>query len=114
MPTARLDEGARLLAGMILARTGREEMWKLTSPGNDVDEGAVQAGRDREQEAVRQAWQSCVRNRELADEAYSSDAIACHDERRSLMDFVGPECEDDGHEHGEDVDWDCEELGIGG
>ena len=51
---------------------------------------------------------------ELADEAYGGDAVACHDEGGALLDFVGPEGEDDCHEHGEDVDWDCEELGVGG
>jgi hypothetical protein len=51
---------------------------------------------------------------ELADEAYRGYAVACHDEGRSLLDFVGPESEDYRHEHGEDVNWDCEELGVGG
>jgi hypothetical protein len=115
MPTARLDEGARLFAGMMLARIGKmEEMWELACPGHDVDEGAVQAGCDREQETVRQAWQPRMWDRELADKAYRGDAVACHDERRPLLDSVGPEGEDDGHEHGEDVNWDCEELGVGG
>ena len=115
MPTARLDEGARLFAGMMLARVGNaEEMWELAGPGNDVNEWTIESRCDGEQETVRQAWQSCVRNCELADEAYRGDTVARHDERRPLLDSVGPESEDDCHEHGEDVDWDREELGVRG
>jgi hypothetical protein len=115
MPTARFEEGARLLADVNLAKIrGPSDGGKLTSPADDVDEGAVQASRDREQEAVRQAWQPCVWDCELADETKRGDAVARHDERRPLLDFVRPEGEDDRHEHSEDVDWDRKKLGVGG
>ena len=91
-----------------------KETWELAGPGNDVDEGTVQPGCHGEQEPVRQAWQPRMWDRELADKAYRGDAVACHDERRPLLDSVGPEGEDDGHEHSEDVDWDREELGVRG
>jgi hypothetical protein len=115
MPTARFEEGARLLAdGLLARRCAAKKDRELTGPADDVDERAVQAGCDREQESVGQPWQPCVRDRELANETCRRDAVARHDEGRSLLHFVRPECENDGHEHREDVDWDCEELGVGG
>jgi hypothetical protein len=108
MPTARFEEGARLLAGMALARGWMvEERWHLTGPADDVDKWTIQAGCDGEQEAVGQSWQPCVWDCELTNETCRGDAVASHDEGRSLLHLVRPECEDDGHEHGEDVDWDC-------
>jgi hypothetical protein len=91
-----------------------EKTLELAGPGHNVDEGAVQAGCDREQETVCQAWQPRMRDRELTDKAYRGDAVTCHDEGGPLLNFVGPECEDDGHEHSEDVDWDREKLSVGG
>ena len=79
-----------------------------------MDERAVQASCDGEQEAVRQSWQPCVWDRELANETCRCDAVASHDEGRPLLHFIRPECEDNGHEHGEDVDRNREELGVGG
>lgn len=55
-----------------------------------------------------------MRDGEFRDEAYNGEAEAGHDEWGALLDAVGPEGEDEDHDRGEDVDWDCEELGIGG
>ena len=41
-------------------------------------------------------------------------AEAGHDEGGALLHAVGPEGEDEDHDGGEDVDWDCEELCVGG
>ena len=91
-----------------------EERWHLTGPADDVDKWTIQAGCDGEQEAVGQSWQPCVWDCELTNETCRGDAVASHDEGRSLLHLVRPECEDDGHEHGEDVYGNCEELGVGG
>ncbi len=45
-------------------------------------------------------------NCKLADEAHGGQTEAGHDEGRALLDSVGPEGEDQGHDHGEDVDGD--------
>lgn len=79
-----------------------------------MDEWTIQSSGDGEQETIRQSRQTSVRDSELANEPCGCDAIANHDEGRSLLDFIGPECEDDGHDHREDVDGYGEQLGTGG
>lgn len=79
-----------------------------------MDEWTIQSSGDGEQETIRQSRQTSVRDSELANEPCGCDAIANYDEGRSLLDFIGPECEDDGHDHREDVDWYGEQLGTGG
>jgi hypothetical protein len=55
-----------------------------------------------------------VRDGELAYKAERGDGKSYHDERGALLDSVRPESEYDCHDHREDIDGDCEELGVGG
>ena len=104
-----------MLAGVFVSGARKvDKLAELTGPTDNVNERAVQASCHWKQKSVRQAWQPCVWYRELTDEACGGDAVACHDERGPLLHFVRPECEDDGHDHCEDVDRDREKLGVGG
>ncbi len=64
MPTARFDDGARLLPAKTISvytgRRGGEE--RLTDPADDLDEWTIKTGRYREQESVCQARQTGMRN----------------------------------------------------
>lgn len=55
-----------------------------------------------------------MRDCELGYEAAGGDYIAGDDEGGAHAGVVGPPGEDEGDDGGEDVDWDGEELGVGG
>lgn len=86
---------------------------RSTCPAHDVDERTIQSGRNREQKPVGQPRQSGMRDSKLTDESCSRDTEADHDERGTLLNPVGPKCEDDGHDHCEDVYRYGKQLGIG-
>ncbi len=64
MPTARFDEGARLLPETPISehsvRCGGEE--RLTDPADDLDEWTIKTSCNREQESVCQARQTGMRD----------------------------------------------------
>jgi hypothetical protein len=116
MPTARLDDGARLLAFVATLATLQFEVGTgvLTDPGDNLNERTIQSSSNRKQESIRQSRKSRLRNGKLGNETTSRDRVASHDERRTLLDILRPEGKDQHHDHSEDVDRDRQELSIGG
>jgi hypothetical protein len=53
-----------------------------------------------------------VRDGELRDEAYDGDAVAADDPERAYLGQVGAPGPDEGDDCGEDVYWNCQELGV--
>lgn len=74
--------------------------------------GAVQTDGDEEQEKVGHAGQARVRDGQLADEPDTGDGEAAHQERRALLDAIGPPRDPDRGEGGGDVDGDGHQLGV--
>jgi len=115
IPTARLDDGARLLAILwSVARLSRSinVVSGHTSPADDVDERTIQARRHRKQKAIRQSRQPRVWDCELTDEACRGDSESDHDERGPLLHMIRPEGEYDRHDHCEDVDRYRQKLSV--
>ena len=59
-------------------------------PADDLDEGGIEADGDGEEEAVGQAGEPGLRDRELGDEAEDGDGVAGDDEGAAGLDFLGP------------------------
>lgn len=86
---------------------------RVSDPGDEAGEGAVETACDGEQEAVGDTWVFWLGDSELCDEAGDGDGVACNDVGRAFAGEIRGPCEDDGEDGGEDVDGDREELGIG-
>jgi hypothetical protein len=85
-------------------RAGRQ---RIGYPRHKAGEGAVQARRYGEEEAISDAWILWVRDGELRDEAYDGDAVAADDPERAHLGQVGAPGPDEGDDCGKDVNWDC-------
>jgi hypothetical protein len=80
---------------------------RIGYPRHKAGEGAVQARRYGEEEAISDAWILWVRDGELRDEAYDGDAVAADDPERAHLGQVGAPGPYEGDDCGKDVDRDC-------
>lgn len=85
----------------------------IRNPRYEACERAVQARCDWKEETVGETWVLGVRNSKLRDEAYDGDTVAADDPGGAFLRQVGAPGPDDSDDSGEDVDGNCQKLGVG-